>query len=268
MTARRTVLALGAALLTVLGARAADTAIPLGQNLAGETCSLAGMPGTDAPRDIGCGATTDAGTAVVSPLSQALPAEGPARQAAIASGARAVLASGTSDCGDPQWLDKDSALFICTVRSTSWPRIAIVAGSGSSLYSAQGLPSMYPVLEAAIASMSGGSASQAGMAMLQAKYAAGVLKAGTTAFGSYKQLVEQGRLYSGADNYAQAEASYRQALEIETRLFGPDSAAVGTTLAELALQVSNQGRFDEAAALFQRATPIVEGTQSAVARAR
>ena len=40
--------------------------------------------------------------------------------------------------------------------------------------------------------------------------------------------------------------------------------AVGETLAELALQVSNQGRFDEAAALFRRATPIIEGSQSAV----
>jgi hypothetical protein len=32
-------------------------------------------------------------------------------------------------------------------------------------------------------------------------------------------------------------------LEIETRLFGPQSIPVGETLAELALQASNQGRF-------------------------
>ncbi len=49
--------------------------------------------------------------------------------------------------------------------------------------------------------------------------------------------------------------AYRDALDIETRLFGPDSAAVGATLLELALPVSNQQRFDEAAALFRRATP-------------
>ena len=268
MIARRTAWALGAATLLVIGARAADTAISLGQNLAGENCSLAAMPGPDAPRDIACGATADAGTALIVPLPQALPANDTARQAAIIAGAKSVLASGASDCGDAQWLDKNHALFICTVRSTSWPCIAIVAGADRSLYSAQGLPSMYPVLEAAVARMSGGTASQVGMAALQAKFSPGVLKAGTADFGSYKHLVERGRLYSGADNYAQAEASYRDALAIETRLFGPDSAAVGTTLAELALQVSNQGRFDEAAALFQRATPIIEGTQSAVARAR
>src|SRR5438045_1325084 len=43
---------------------------------------------------------------------------------------------------------------------------------------------------------------------------------------------------------------------------------VGETLAELGLQVSNQGRFDEAQALFQRATPIVEGAATPALRAR
>ena len=65
-----------------------------------------------------------------------------------------------------------------------------------------------------------------------------------------------------------AEQSYRDALDIETRLFGPDSAAVGATLLELALQVSNQQRFDEAAALFRRATPIIEAAPSPEIRAR
>ena len=142
MIARRTAWALGAATLLVIGARAADTGISLGQNLAGESCSLAAMPGLDAPQDIACGATADAGTAVIVPLPQALPEADAARQAAIVAGVKSVLASGASDCGDAQWLDKNRALFICTVRSTGWPRIAIVTGADRSLYSAQGLPSM------------------------------------------------------------------------------------------------------------------------------
>ena len=79
MIARRTAWALGAATLLVIGARAADTAISLGQNLAGESCSLAAMPGLDAPQDIACGATADAGTAVVVPLPQELPSNDAAR---------------------------------------------------------------------------------------------------------------------------------------------------------------------------------------------
>src|SRR3569832_832798 len=104
MIARRTAWDLGAATLLVIGARAADTVISLGQNVAGESCSLAAMPGSDAPRDIACGTTADAGTALIIPLPQALPANAAARQAAIIAGAKSVLASGASDCGDVLWL--------------------------------------------------------------------------------------------------------------------------------------------------------------------
>ncbi|HJW40872.1 MAG TPA: CHAT domain-containing protein, partial [Rhizomicrobium sp.] len=83
-----------------------------------------------------------------------------------------------------------------------------------------------------------------------------------------KAAIESARLYSGADNYAGAEDAYRHVLELQTQAYGANSLAVGETLAELALQVSNQGRFDEAAALFRRASPIIEGSASASARAR
>ncbi|MEJ0027111.1 MAG: CHAT domain-containing tetratricopeptide repeat protein [Rhizomicrobium sp.] len=105
---------------------------------------------------------------------------------------------------------------------------------------------------------------------------AAALLCGVAAYGeatsnepdALKAYVESARLYSGADNYAGAEDAYRHILDIQTKQFGADSVAVGETLAELALQVSNQGRFDEAAALFRRAAPIVEGAASASARAR
>jgi CHAT domain-containing protein len=83
-----------------------------------------------------------------------------------------------------------------------------------------------------------------------------------------KQAIETARLDSGADNFAAAEGEYRKLLALQTRMYGTDSAPVGDTLAELALQVSNQGRFDEAAALFRRAEPIVQVTASPAARAR
>lgn len=83
-----------------------------------------------------------------------------------------------------------------------------------------------------------------------------------------KQAIETARLDSGADNFAGAESAYRGLLILETKMYGANSPAVGDTLAELALQVSNQGRFDEAAALFRRAEPIVQAANSAAARAR
>lgn len=83
-----------------------------------------------------------------------------------------------------------------------------------------------------------------------------------------KTYIEQARLYGGADNYAGAEDAYRHVLDLQTAAYGANSVAVGETLSELALQVSNQGRFDEAAALFRRAAPILEGAPAMSDRAR
>ena len=61
------------------------------------------------------------------------------------------------NCGDPQWLgDADSsALFLCSLNSNDWPHIVTVWASGNALYQAEGLPTMLPVLHAAIGRASG-----------------------------------------------------------------------------------------------------------------
>src|SRR6185312_2508362 len=194
---------------------------------------------------------------------------------------RTALAARSSDagqvtCDGGRWLDPSnpasSGLLICTLQSNGWPRILVVSATSTTLYEAEGMPSLLPVLQSAIAQAAGGSVSSAeadaGLKALQAKLPADVLKTASTDTANYEQFVQLGRLYGGANNYAGAENAYRQALEIENRVFGPQSVPVGETLAELALQVSNQGRFDEAAALFQRATPILEGAATPSLRAR
>ncbi len=261
-------------------ATASVAATQLGQNFAGESCHASGTAAPTRPLDIICGASTDASgrLQVVTPTSS-LPAEPAAHRDAILRDAKTIAGGlGTSDrmtCDGGQWLGEagsGSALFLCTLTSNSWPRIVVVSGSGRTLYRAEGLPALLPVLQAAIANASGHPAvaaeTQAGQKLLEAKLPREVLHAGGADFSSYKQFVELGRLYSGADNYAGAETAYRHALDLQTRLFGPKSTAVGETIAELALQVSNQGRFDEAAQLFHRATPIIESSSSASARAR
>lgn len=81
-------------------------------------------------------------------------------------------------------------------------------------------------------------------------------------------LVVQGRTAAAVNDYPTAEADFREALEIQTRQFGPNAPVLGETLLELALQVSNQSRFDEAAALFRRAAPIVDAATDGTIRAR
>jgi CHAT domain-containing protein len=82
-----------------------------------------------------------------------------------------------------------------------------------------------------------------------------------------QSLLSQGRDSAADGNYAAAEAAHRSALEIQTRQ-ASNSAAMGEILLELALQVSNQSRFDEASALFRRAEPIIDAAAVPGLRAR
>lgn len=252
--------------------------LALGQSLAGETCETAGPISLTQSTDILCGPKSAImGSVRAMSLGAALPADLTARREAIV---RAALAARSGDegqvtCNGAQWLDAanpaSTGLLTCTLQSNGWPRVILAAASNTTLYEAEGMPSTYPVLQAAIgfaAKRSVSAEQDAGLKALQAKLTPDVLKTASSDASSYEQFVQLGRMNGGANNFAGAENAYRQALEIETRLFGPQSAPVGETLMELALQVSNQGRFDEAAALFQRATPIVEGAASPALRAR
>ncbi len=259
--------------LSISVSAAEDTqTIPLGNSLGGEACHANAPALQSKAQDIICGNGSDAtGQLSLAALPQALPADAAARRSAMAGAAKGLIDPAALHCGDPQWLDDSNALFLCSVESNSWPRIVLVSGDGTTLYRAQGLPSMFPVLVEAVARASGKSAnaqvSTAGIAAIRAKYLPDIANANAGNFSGYAHLIEMGRLAGGTDDYAKAEAAYRSALEMETRLFGPDSNPVGETLAELALQVSNQGRFDEAQALFQRASPIIQSSSPA-ARAR
>ena len=268
----------GAAILLLAGMLPAWAAGELGNSLAGEACHASGTATTTQAQDILCGRdTAPVGELRIADFGAALPTGGAARHAAIITAAKAIggsalNASDEMTCDSGQDLGNDSILFICTGRSNGWPRIVLVSANAQTLFEAEGLPATAPALEAAIAAQSGSALSaaqtQAALGAMQAKLPANVLTSRAADYSGYQQFVELGRLYSGGDNFAGAEAAYRSALDVETKLFGPDSIAVGETLIELALQVSNQGRFDEAAALFRRAAPIIEGTSSATARAR
>jgi CHAT domain-containing protein len=259
--------------LAVLPSRSAESSTALGQSLGGETCRLANGG------DILCGSTASpAGSLHTSRLGQALPSDLSARRVAILAAAHALPHGMTTvqdvNCDAGQWLgaSSDRAIFLCALRGNGWPHVVIVTASPTELVVAEGLPSLLPVLETAAASASGQPVSDAEKAeatrLVQARYNAGAMRSASGDLAGYDTLIETARIYGGADNYAGAEDAYRRSLEIESNLFGPESLAVGETLVELALQVSNQGRFDEARALFDRATPIIESAASDSARAR
>ena len=241
-------------------------AADVGKNLAGESCRSTGPLTPDQPMAIVCGG----GDAAVGQISYVpAPRDQAARRGALTQYVQSQ--SQDIDCGETQWTGA-SALRICTLKSNGWPRIVIGVDSGGKLYRAEGAPSSLPALQAAIAQDSNQATAPAdasgALAALNAKFPASVLQAAASDYAAYQQSIESARLAGAADNYALAESNYRQALAIEEHLFGATSMIVGQSLADLALQVSNQGRFEEAAALFRRATPIIEGAADNDARAR
>ncbi|HEX4178995.1 MAG TPA: CHAT domain-containing tetratricopeptide repeat protein [Rhizomicrobium sp.] len=257
----------GAVLGLIAAVPAAAAPGDLGNDTAGEACRLAGS-------DILCGTTQVAtGSLHQLPMTGALPTGDAARRSAVAAAIRAIPGNDTAAglrCDGGKSIDASTLLYSCSAGIGDAPHIVLASLTPQALFMADGLPGMIDVLSAAILAQPGGSVSRAAAASraVKAQFSRQVLNARANDYSGYLQLRAAGSHAAARGNYPAAEQAYRDALDIETRLFGTDSAAVGATLLELALQVSNQQRFDEAAALFRRATPIVEAAPSPEIRAR
>ena len=76
--------------------------------------------------------------------------------------------------------------------------------------------------------------------------------------GQFDELMTAGTRANLADNPAAAEPAFRAALALQQKVLGKDNPNTATTLMSLAVQLSNQGRFAEADALFAEAAPLVQ----------
>lgn len=258
----------------------------LGETLAGESCRSApragepGVPAQFAPLDITCGTAHEpVGTLWVTALAaSASSSDAAERHAAIeraagnSTGGRRIAERMACDTGTWTGGSLDVRLSTCMLRGQGWPEIVLLAGVGGALYQAEGLPSLLPVLENLIAQKSGTALTSDDRAtskqILESHLGTGATQMRSADLASFAELVKLGRFYNSTQNFAGAENAFRRALDVETHALGPDAEGTGTMLIELALQVSNQGRFDEAAALFRRADPIVQRSTSDALHAR
>ena len=76
--------------------------------------------------------------------------------------------------------------------------------------------------------------------------------------GGVRALIEQAHRLNGAGRHAEAEAIDRLALDRQLDRTGADDPELGNILMDLAMEVSSQGRFDEAKGLFDQAAPLVK----------
>ena len=248
----------------------------LGADALGEPCT--GTAAAGSQRDptippallLSCnGNPTTVGVIRPSALPLASPATGPKRRQAIEAAARRTLAAAEfarkMDCPPARWFtlaDGSEVLAaVCTLREGNWPQLMLTYAQGRVLYQSAGLPVLLPVLARAIGAESGkpftppdGFKDRQRLSVLF-----GVPVADCTArdFALADAALREARIDSSRNDFASAETAYRLALEIQLRVFG-ESAGAGEVLMALALEVSNQQRFDEAASLFRRADPIID----------
>ncbi|MGH7074171.1 MAG: CHAT domain-containing protein [Stellaceae bacterium] len=262
------------------------------RDLAGAAChtqprdDIASDPDAPKPVDVICGkATRPAGAVAAMLLPPSLPKSEAAREPVLAKLAeqspagRAATARMTCKAGHWTQTQDGIALMVraCRLTDGGWPQIWVVARLGPYLMLADGLPATLPALEAVMAREAGYAAPQGGLAFggvagarqtLTAAFGAKERKVGATALNRYASLVEAARLYASRLDFAAAENAYREALNLQERAFGARNIGVATTILDLALMVSNEGRFAEAAALFRRADPVIEASNSPIYRAR
>lgn len=274
-------LMLGLALPIV--ARAAESA-PGGAtsftNLAGESCQLAARadllpdPGAPPPAEMFCGGVTHASGAVtLIPAPLTLPAEADQRRAAlVAVGAQSQArrqASSRMACRGGQWVEveKDWQVYgePCSLVDGDWAFLQLSFVKDGYLIQLEGLPVNLPALLAASLEMAGENSEQApkdlpaAAKLILAKFFGEQVAPVTSAeLDHFVTLVQNARLANSRRDDRAAEDNYRQALLILERAQSKESPGVGKLLSELALEVSNQGRSEEAAALFRRADPIIQ----------
>lgn len=243
---------------------------PAGQTTAGEDCAWrAAGPAQAASYEIICGAWRDPSARVT-----AGPAigSGAALTQAATSGPWRDQLSARAICEQPvptRILGEQGVALQCRRRNGGVPHYAVAVTVGDRSYYADGVAPAVPAIEATIAHLAGRaapSASSADRAELLALAARGNFGSGDLA--RYQALMRVGAYNNLEENYTAAEEAYRDALALHQRLFGPENAEQTDALMHLALQVSSQGRRDEAEGLFARADRLSAGVADPLVKAR
>ena len=177
-----------------------------------------------------------------------------------------------ANCAEPKWLEDASgrvlALLPCQLKSGGWPHLVLISSSKEILSVADGAPALLPVMLKAAGMSPEGIARASDKAYLQSLWSKPVVLASSADLAQFRQSAREGRSASTQGNFAQAEDSLRQALDLQIKLLSENDPSIADTLMDIALNVSNQRRDEEAQALFRRAEAIVQKSPFEADRAR
>ena len=85
---------------------------------------------------------------------------------------------------------------------------------------------------------------------------------------AYRTHLREGILNNNLGRYRAAEESFRKALDVCERRLGINNAACTDVLLRLAMEISNQERFEEAELMFSRAEPLLREADSLLDKPR
>ena len=271
-------LATALAMLVSFGIAGVTLAAPLGNNLSDEACEAIARddvqpePGLPPDLKIRCN-ERDSGAIVFSRFF-AGDRKGEDQRAALLNqyqGSRAFkLLQQRLSCREGKWFGEGLGLYAipCSLKDGGWPHLVLVNANGSLLSVADGPPSNWPVLQKALTGKDTEGSKAALTEQLKAVWGGPVVLATASDLSRFKQLLRDGRSANSTRKFKDAEDLIRKALDIQTKLLGENDVAIADTLMDLAINVSNQGRADEAQALFRRAEPIIQRSPNDIDRAR
>ena len=163
-------------------------------------------------------------------------------------------------------------LMQCTRLVGGWAHVAMVALVNNTIWYADGVLPAAQVMERSIGVLAGVARadtvapSSGADALLASRLAAKAFSSGDV--GQFDTLMAAGTRANLADNPGAAESAFRAALALQQKALGKDNANTSTALMSLALQLSIEGRYAEAEALFTDADKLAPKAADATAQAR
>jgi CHAT domain-containing protein len=229
--------------------------VSIGKNSVGEACTIQDSGPSSA--NVYCGtwqqpsARVRGGQAATAAELASIAASGPWRAAMDQQYVCQAPTSTTILNGLP------AQLLQCTQRMGGWPHVAVVAlADGRAWYGDSVLPAA-TVMERAIGVRAGlikpdtVPPSSEADALLAQRLAAQSVSSGD--IGQFDTLMAAGTRANLSDSPAAAEAAFRAALALQQKALGKNNPNTATVTMTLALQLSNDGRYAEANALFAQA---------------
>jgi CHAT domain-containing protein/tetratricopeptide (TPR) repeat protein len=206
-----------------------------------------------------------------------VPAASPEAAAATEWWQAVVSGRATCEGGRAGTVLGDIPAFVldCRLRNGGWAYTALTAQVGGKTYLADGVPAVRPVLEEAIGVAAGRLPARAkdtpptvtaAIQRLEAELKGRLYGAGD--LDTYYQLMLAGQYHNSVRDFSSAEARYREALTVQQRVLGVDHPETADPLMHVALELSNQGRFQEADGLFGRVESLLEGSSDRSDQAR